>query len=141
MKVKKTTEIRRPWVTDKGERNGAPPGGGGEVLVLGSVRRVGHGIVGVGLSRFSGLVWKSELTIHVSDIDMHLDGVVLEATLVGVSAATDGTLVLFVGCLLDVVLVVPHVVVEIGHLSKCPVTTIKTTAVRLLPCVNSKVLL
>lgn len=72
MKVKKTTEIRRPWVTDKGEWNGAPPGGGGEVLVLGSVCRVGHGIVGVGLSRFSGLVWKSELTIHVSDIDMHL---------------------------------------------------------------------
>lgn len=73
MKVKKTTEIRRPWVTDKGERNGAPPGGGGrEVFVLGSVRRVVHGIVGVGLSRFSGLVWKSELTIHVSDINMHL---------------------------------------------------------------------
>lgn len=72
MKVKKTTEIRRPWVTDKGERNGAPPGGVGEVFVLGSVRRVGHGIVGVGLSRFSGLVWKSKLTIHVSDIDMHL---------------------------------------------------------------------
>lgn len=63
----------------------------------------------------------------------NLDGVVLEAALVGVGAATDGTLVLFVGCLLDVVLVVPHVVVEIGHLSKCPVTTIKTTAVRLLP--------
>lgn len=72
---------------------------------------------------------------------MHLDGVVLEAALVGVSAATDGALVLFVGCLLDVVLMVPHVVVEIGHLSKRPVTTIKTTAVRLLPCVNPKVLL
>lgn len=63
----------------------------------------------------------------------NLDGVVLEAALVGVGAATDGTLVLFVGCLLDVVLMVPHVVVEIGHLRKCPVTTIKTTAVRLLP--------
>lgn len=63
----------------------------------------------------------------------NLDGVVLETALVGVGAATDGTLVLFVGCLLDVVLVVPHMVVEIGHLSKSPVTTIKTTAVRLLP--------
>lgn len=72
MKVKKTIEIRRSWVIDKGERNGVFFGGGGEVFVFGSVYRVGYGIVGVGLSRFFGFVWKSELIIYVSDIDMYL---------------------------------------------------------------------
>lgn len=72
MKVKKTIEIRRSWVIDKGERNGVFFGGGREVFVFGSVRCVGYGIVGVGLSRFFGFVWKSELIIYVSDIDMYL---------------------------------------------------------------------
>ena len=57
---------------------------------------------------------------------------VFEAAFIGVRPATDGALVLFVRGFLDVVFVVSHVVVEVGHLSKGAVTTIKTTSIGLL---------
>lgn len=81
------------------------------------------------------------MLINWFDVDMHLERVGFEAALVGVAAVTNLTLVDARGLLLHLVVVVTHVMLQVGQLGEGSLAVLKLTPVGFLTRVDPVVLL